>query len=98
MEISISITSDIKAFVESKGWTKKLTTFQESAVEGRVKVEQDNPISAEQFCSDYFKRIVVSEFANHEIGLINKSFDTQKKAQIELIQSDLNNNIIVESK
>jgi len=98
MEISISISSDAILFAESKGWTKTLITFKESAVEGRIQVEEDNTISAEQFCCDYFKRIVINEFSSIEIGLINQSFDEQKKAQIDALQNQLNEAVSVELK
>jgi len=98
MEISISITSGITPFAESKGWTKTVTTFKESVVEGRVQVEEENPTSAEQFVSDYFKKIVVNEFLSIEIGLINQNFDEQKKVQIEQLKSDLSDSINVQSK
>ena len=98
MEISISITSGITPFAESKGWTKTVTTFKESVVEGRVQVEEENPTASEQFVSDYFKKIVVNEFLSIGIGLINQNFDEQKKAQIDALQNQLNEAVSVELK
>jgi hypothetical protein len=90
MDISIKINQDVTTFAERKGWTKTITTFEESPVHGRVKTETENPITAEQFVSDYFRKIVVNEFANDQIGLINEDFEAQKKTQIEAIQNQLN--------
>jgi hypothetical protein len=96
MDFSIKVNQDVTTFAERKGWTKTITEVQETAVHGRVKVEIDNPITAEQFVSDYFKKIVVNEFANDQIGLINEDFEAQKKTQIEAIQNQLNEIAIVQ--
>jgi len=98
MEIVIKINQGVAYFAERKGWTKTIIEYKESAVEGRVQVETENPISADQFVSDYFKKIVVSEFANYEISLINEDFEAQMKTQIEAVQNQLNEVVNIEVK
>lgn len=89
MEIYINITHDITDFATKKGWTKTIIEFQESAVEGRVQFEKENPISAEQFVSDYFKKNIATEIANCKCDSINEDFEAQKKAKLEEIHNEV---------